>query len=205
MDLKLSVAIFCAIMTLIIGGEKWRVIMGEYTYYTNNFIENYGFKGGISVEEFLTSRTASLNQVPSESGIYIVVYPYKKFENMFIPIGTGGHFHNEDPNVSLEELDSNWVENADIIYIGKAGGTSKKGRVYKATLRKRIGQLLSFGNYKKIGHRGGRYLWQHISAKDFRIYWYQCKDAENAIEVEHELLAGFVKEYKKLPFANLVK
>jgi len=43
----------------------------------------------------------------------------------FLKPGCGGHFKNKDPNVSLSELQANWIENTDVVYIGKAGGAGK--------------------------------------------------------------------------------
>lgn len=68
----------------------------------------------------------------------------------FLSHGTGGFFKGKDPNVSITELETNWVENTCVVYIGKAG----------TTLQKRLNQYLKFGNGQNIGHWGGRYIWQ---------------------------------------------
>jgi hypothetical protein len=142
-------------------------------------------------------------RLPDSQGIYFVIYPHEWPEDLFLAKGTGGHFKGKDPNVSIEELWSNWVEDADILYIGKAGGIRNNGTPIKSTLMKRIIMLLRFGNGKNIGHRGGRYLWQHENSPDFRVYWYRCTD-ENPICLEKQLINDFQKMYHKKPYANLV-
>ena len=51
----------------------------------------------------------------------------------FLSRGTGGFFKGKDPNVSITELETNWVENTCVVYIGKAG----KLKNCKATGRNR--------------------------------------------------------------------
>ena len=38
----------------------------------------------------------------------------------FLAVGSGGHFKGKDPNISLADLKSNWVDNTKVVYIGKA-------------------------------------------------------------------------------------
>lgn len=175
----------------------------NYRNYTSLLLESYGFIGRITVSEFLTSRKETLDKLPKQSGIYLVIHPYEENEDFFLKVGTGGHFKGKDPNVSIEELENKWVKHTDILYIGKAGGIDKNGKVLSSTLHQRIDSLLSFGNGKKAAHWGGRYLWQHCNSKEFMIYWYPCKEVENAIELEKEMISDFEKEYGKLPFANI--
>ena len=142
------------------------------------------------------------SKLTDSKGIYFVIYPYMRPEGLFLPTGSGGYFQGKNPNVPVEDLWMNWVEDADILYIGKAGGAYINRKVSTATLKKRIIALLRFGNSKKVGHRGGRYLWQHKFSEDFRVYWLPCKD-ENPVYLEKELIADFEKLYGKKPFANL--
>jgi hypothetical protein len=44
------------------------------------------------------------------------------------------------------------VNDAKILYIGRAGGTAENGRIYSSILRKRIKQYIQFGKGKNIGH-----------------------------------------------------
>jgi len=101
--------------------------------------------------------------IPKMKGIYLVLNPnYKKAE--YLQIGTGGYFKGKNPNVSLEELKSNWVDNSLFVYIGKAGNETSK-----ATLNSRLKQCFGFGQGKNIGHWGGRLIWQLKNANDTQM------------------------------------
>lgn len=68
---------------------------------------------------------------------------------LFCEVGTAGFFKGKNPNVSIQELNSNWIDGEHIVYIGKA-----------TELCRRLRQYMSFGQGKNIGHWGGRYIWQ---------------------------------------------
>lgn len=176
--------------------------LDEYRDYTNKIVKQYKLNDYVTLNQYLTDSKSVAEKLPDSKGIYFVIYPYEWPEDLFLEKGTGGHFKGKNPNVSVEELWGNWVEDADILYIGKAGGVSRNGILSKATLKERIIALLRFGNGKNIGHWGGRYLWQHEYSADFRIYWYTCID-ENPVELEETNIIGFEKTYQKRPFANL--
>ena len=112
-------------------------------------------------------------------------------------VGTGGFFKGKNPNVSFETLKKNWVDNAKVMYIGKAG--SNNGN---ATLHSRLNQYLKFGQGKNIGHWGGRLIWQFKNSSDLIVC---CKKlpAEEPREVEGALIQSFIKQFGKRPFANL--
>jgi hypothetical protein len=113
--------------------------------------------------------------------------------------GTGGHFKGQDPNVSLSELKDNWVEGTPVIYIGKAGGAGNT-----ATLNKRLGQYLRFGQGANVGHWGGRYIWQLADSRDLIVCWKTLTD-DDPREVEHQMIAEFKATHAgKRPFANLM-
>lgn len=175
---------------------------GEYCEYTNEIISKYKLSEYITLNQYISDPVGVKAKLPESQGIYFVIYPHEWPEDLFLPRGTGGYFKGKDPNVSIEELWSNWVEEADILYIGKAGGIRNNGNIIKSTLRKRIIALLQFGNGKNVGHWGGRYLWQHENSPDFRVYWYTCTD-ENSICLEEKLIKDFQKMYNKKPYANL--
>ena len=80
-------------------------------------IENYrkdGFTGFVPVSKLRS--TASL--LPDSGGVYIVV---RESDNSpeFLANGTGGFFKGKNPNVGLEELESNYVAGSKVVYIGK--------------------------------------------------------------------------------------
>jgi|SRR5690606_20361991 len=103
-----------------------------------------GFKG---FETIGNIKNTNYDMLPKVKGIYIILYT--EDSPNFLSSGTGGAFNGRDPNVSIEELERNWVKNAPIIYIGKAGGESSS-----ATIHSRLKQYFRFGEGKPIGHWG---------------------------------------------------
>jgi len=129
-----------------------------------------------------------LDIIPDKSGVYSI-WRSQKDKIKFMKRGTGGHFRG-NPNVSIRTLKKKWVNEADILYIGKAN-----------SLMKRIKKLIRFGNGKPVPKRGGRYIWQISNAMGIlKLRW---KVSDKPRELEKELLLDFEKEYEKLPFANL--
>lgn len=115
------------------------------------------------------------------------------------PLAPGGWFRGKDPNVAEAVLRANWVENASVLYIGKAGDPGKS-----ATLRSRLTQYLKFGDDKAVGHWGGRYIWQLADAQELCVAWKPLPDGEPSV-VETALIAAFSAHYGRRPFANLRK
>jgi hypothetical protein len=155
----------------------------ELTKYKND-----GFVGFVKV----SALRLSTNQLPDVGGVYVLVRTSNT--NMhFLKVGTGGHFKGKNPNVDIETLESNVVPGSITMYIGKA-----------TSLRKRIGQLLRFGQGANVGHRGGRYLWQISDADDLLVAWKPTPTQDPRL-VEASMLKDYINEYGKLPFANLVQ
>ena len=107
----------------------------------------------------------------------------------FLGESTGGHFKNKNPTIDMSTLTSNWVADAQTIYIGKAGD-----------LHRRLKQFLDFGTGKPIGHWGGRLVWQLDGTANYQIAW---KKASSPEAYESELIDEFAGFYGTLPFANL--
>lgn len=156
-------------------------------------IENDGFVEFKTVKELWKDRKI----IPKKMGVYLVINP--NFKNTeFINPGVGGFFKGKDPNVSIEELKLNFVANSQVVYIGKAGGST-----VAATLHSRIGQYLSFGKTKNVGHAGGRYIWQLKNHADLIFCWKKTPNNE-PVEIERKLINEFSKQFGKMPYANLV-
>jgi hypothetical protein len=154
-------------------------------------IKKVGFTGFKKMSE-LFSKNSSIPQI---KGVYLVLNPDRKSE--FLTVGTGGYFKGKNPNLSIAELKSNWVENTIIVYIGKAG---KDGS--SATLQSRLKQYFSFGQGENIGHYGGRLIWQLKNSKDLVVCW-KALPTEDPRTIEANLIQQFVIKYSKRPFANL--
>lgn len=134
--------------------------------------------------------------IPKSKGIYLILNP--NFKNSdYLQIGTGGHFKEKNPNVSLDELNINWVENSLVVYIGKAGGESSK-----STLNSRLKQYFAFGQGRKIGHWGGRLIWQLKQSNDLIVCWKPLTN-EDPRALESSLIKKFMEQYSQRPFANL--
>ena len=133
---------------------------------------------------------ANPSLAPSSKGVYVILRNSKN-KPEFLETGTGGFYKNENPNVSIAELKDNWVENSPIMYIGKA-----------TALKSRLGQYMKFGQGKKVGHRGGRYIWQLKDSKQLIGCWKPTIDDPR--EVEKKMIEHFKSEHGNMrPFANL--
>jgi len=159
-------------------------------------LEQYGFRGFSKVSHV---KSMGCEEIPERKGVYVVVRQNSHSSPDFLAKSIGGHFKGEDPTVARDELKENWVENAYVLYIGKAGGST-----LKATLFSRIKQYIDFGKGKNVGHKGGRFIWQLTDSDDLMIAW-RPLTTEEPSDVETELISEFRQKYGNRPFANLVK
>ncbi|MCH5216736.1 MAG: hypothetical protein J1F10_07315 [Muribaculaceae bacterium] len=158
-----------------------------------NNLRTWGFTGFIPVKDL---RLIS-DKLPNIRGVYVVIRD-KDITPTFVEKGSGGFFKGKDPNVSIDELKSNWVKDSKIVYIGKAGDPGKK-----ATIKTRLEQYLRFGGGKNVGHYGGRFIWQLSDAEELLFAWKTLPD-EIPSEIEAQLIDDFKKLHNgKRPFANL--
>ena len=157
-------------------------------------IKQSGFEGFKAIS---TLKTLGCWEVPEEGGVYLVLRLNTKRPD-FPSKSIGGHFKGRDPTVEVSVLEGKWVRGALVLYVGKAGGPGKL-----ATLRSRLINLMRFGQGKRVGKFGGRYIWQLRDSGDLLLCW---KLTPNAVprDVEKDLIREFEVVYKKLPFANLI-
>lgn len=163
-------------------------------------IKTNGFDGFITIQELLNNK----NKIPNTKGIYMVLYVSNSIP-VFLNIGSGPSLYKkkDNPNVSTELLGNCWVKNSKVIYIGKAGGKNSKGEETRATLRKRLGTYLSFGQGKDVRHWGGRYIWQIKDPTSLIVCW-KSTPFEDPRDIENKLILEFKRFYQeKRPFANL--
>lgn len=154
-------------------------------------LKEYGFSGFKSVNELWSDNSV----IPNQMGIYVIVNP--SVGGQFLQNGVGGFFKGKNPNIGINELQQNWVNDAVIVYIGKAGGSTSS-----ATLRKRINQYLAFGKGKAVGHYGGRLIWQLQNHSELLVAW-KVLENEEPEQIERQLINHFSDHYGKIPFANL--
>lgn len=145
-----------------------------------------GFSGFVKVSD-LRLKTS---MIPNGKGVYIVLREIED-EPEFLECGTGGYFKGKDPNVDISILKDNIVLGSGTMYIGQT-----------TNLRNRIRLLLRFGAGENVGHWGGRYLWQLADSENLLIAWKETP-SEAPRAVESNMLADYVSDHGKLPFANL--
>ncbi|MEX0719057.1 MAG: hypothetical protein WD509_02695 [Candidatus Paceibacterota bacterium] len=155
-------------------------------------LKDNGFSGFKTVQELWLDSTV----IPAERGVYLVLDINEKLPEFLFP-GVGGFFKNRDPNVTEDVLKSKWIEDSRVVYIGKAGSLTGQ-----ATLRSRLRQYLRFGQSKKVGHWGGRLIWQLAHYADLIFCWKPTPEHEPRT-VEVQLLADYKNQFERLPFANL--
>ena len=142
----------------------------------------------------MRSLASSHRDLPVGPGIYLVLYVNGR-RPQFAVKGVGGFFKGRDPNVGIPELESKWIDDTIIIYVGQT----------RDSLARRITKLIDFGKGKPVGHYGGRYIWQIQNCYDLVVCWKSCPDEIDARQIERELLHRFKSVHGRLPFANIVE
>jgi hypothetical protein len=160
--------------------------------FSTTSLKAAGFTGFESISHL---RDTGLSEVPETQGVYIVLRSQSK-QARFLRRSTAGHFKGRDPIVKVAVLRERWVDRASVIYIGKAGGKSNS-----ATLHSRLRAYLDSGAGKKVGHWGGRLIWQLADVDSCRICW-RTMTGEPRV-YERQLIEAFVEHYGQRPFANL--
>ena len=140
-----------------------------------------------------------INRVPQAPGIFAVLKP-DGYEPRFLAKSTAGVFKKKDPSLGEAALAAEWIDDADVLYLGKAGPGSKGNR----GLRRQIQEFVDFGKGKPPGHWDGRLIWQLADSQSLVIAWKELPAAEvNLAEANYH--ADFRVQFGGLPFANLVQ
>ena len=161
--------------------------------FNRQTLKDDGFSGLRSFDQL------DINRVPRAPGIFVVLKP-EGFERVFLAKSSGARFKKRDPSLPQPALEAEWIENADVLYIGKAGPGSTGNR----GLRKQIQEFTDFGRGKPVGHWDGRLIWQLADSQSLVIGWKELAPEEvNRAEAAYH--AEFVRIYGRLPFANLVQ
>lgn len=156
------------------GGDAW----------SRAALEAGGFDGWITFAEVADQ----LGQLASAGGVYVVFRAGG--EPGFLSPNPGGRFKGKDPSVAAGALRANWVEGAQVIYIGKADN-----------LRRRLREYARFGEGEPVGHWGGRLIWQLGNSAELLVAWRETPGRVPR-EVEKEMIAAFRAAFGKPPFAN---
>src|SRR5207253_5123565 len=147
--------------------------------FTRPSLEAAGFVGWVRFSAIRAS------VCPSSGGVYVITYGGP---TTFAERSCGGWFKGKDPTVPREALEANWVDGAEVVYIGKAD-----------QLKRRLTQFADFGAGKPVGHWGGRLIWQLPNIETLLIAWKETP-GQVPVEVESELIAAFRQAHGKPPF-----
>lgn len=156
-------------------------------------LKKAGFIGFKKIEELIEDSSL----IPRQKGVYLILFIGTK-KPEFLNVGTGGYFKGKNPNISIDELNANWVNKSPVVYIGKAGKANSSVSLYS-----RLKQYLRFGQGFNVGHYGGRLIWQIRNSNDLIVCW-KGLPSDDPRSIEKELIQMFISLYGKRPFANLV-
>ncbi|WP_082698078.1 hypothetical protein [Arthrobacter sp. EpRS71] len=169
------------------GPAQWTML------FTKKSLTADGFTGFRPIDELDPMR------IPQGPGIFAILRA-ADFEPAFLSKSTAGTFKKKDPSLKREALESEWVPDASVLYIGKASAGSQGNR----GLRKQIQEFLDYGRGRPTVVWDARLIWQLRDALDLIIAWKELPASEvNSAEAAYH--AGFVDAHGRLPFANLVQ
>lgn len=152
--------------------------------FTRAELQEAGFVGWLALQA-----SDVWENCPTSGGVYVVAHP-SRASAQFANVSCGGWFKGRDPSVALEALQANWVDGAEVVYIGKANN-----------LRRRIREFARFGAGKAVAHWGGRLIWQLTMPERLQIAWKETH-GEDPLSVEAALIRAFREAHGKPPFAN---
>jgi hypothetical protein len=165
---------------------------------TKQSLKQDGFNGFRPIAEL------DINRIPQKPGIFAVLRPEGRglqgLRPQFLAKSTAGVFKKKDPTLKVNVLGAEWVDGADVLYIGKAGPGSKGNR----GLRRQIQEFVDFGKGKPPGQWDGRLIWQLAAADKLVIAWKELP-VEQLASTEAGYHGAFIAEYGRLPYANLVQ
>ena len=161
--------------------------------FTKKSLTDDGFTGFRPLDELDPMR------IPQGPGIFAILRP-ADFEPVFLTKSTAGTFKKKDPNLKRESLESEWIPDASVLYIGKASAGSQGNR----GLRKQLQEFLDYGRGRPTVVWDARLIWQLRDALDLIAAWKELPASEvNSAEAAYH--ADFVATHSRLPFANLVQ
>lgn len=154
------------------------------TKFTRPQLTADGFVGWVTFGQLRNA-----DPCPGVGGVYVVVRADNSAPQ-FLDRSCGGWFKDRDPTVRLDDLKANWVPDAEVVYIGKAN-----------SIRRRLREFAKFGAGQKIGHWGGRLIWQLQETSSLLVAWKPTPGLD-PLAHEAQLIAAFRGDYGKPPFAN---
>lgn len=104
--------------------------------------------------------------VPQMSGVYVVLRE-SDGPPTFLTANVAGHFKGHDPSVPIDHLKPLGSRVRPFSTFGKASG----GREGRRGLRKRLDEYRRHGTGERVGHWGGRYIWQLDASAALLVGW----------------------------------
>jgi len=157
-------------------------------------LEREGFGGFLTIGQLYRSDCL---EVPDEPGVYVVL-ARGEAPHGFRSRSTAPPWRGQDPTLSAEGLAARWIQDAELLYVGRAPGPGVRNR-----LRQRIKRFLRFGHGRVVAHWSGRVIWQLEESSRLEVAWRTCGDAEEAARLEAEVLSRFERQHGAAPYANL--
>jgi hypothetical protein len=150
------------------------------------WLKTLGFVG------FVPFDAVSRGVVPIGHGVYSVVRS-DGLEPRFVVPGSG----RRGTHYALEVLEDAWVQDAGVLYFGRA--ECRDG------ILERLVKYRRFGQGRNSGHRGGRAIWQLNDAESLAVCWRVSVGGDPKIE-EGELIEAFKETNQGVrPFANRIE
>ncbi len=146
-------------------------------------LEEFGFVGWLPFADVRSSAC------PTTGGVYVATYSGGN-PTEFTDKSRGGWFKGQDPSVAPAVLAVNWVDDAEVVYIGMSG-----------QLRRALRLFADFGAGEAISHWGGRLIWQLPDVSKLLVAWKETPGQVPKV-AKAELLGLFRQTYGKPPFAN---
>lgn len=158
--------------------------------FTEAGLRAIGFEGFIRWAELARS------DLPALPGVYVVIRVDMGPLELLPKYVTPKH-ESVRPPYSLTDITDRWLEQAAVVYVGKAGGDG-----IAATIKSRIWQFRSFwSSPANRNHSGGRAIWQIGGAAErLAVCWLLTIGQPS--KVEDEMLEEFERYYGQEPFAN---
>ena len=139
-----------------------------------------------------------VSEAPDQRGVYVVLRTETEGP-IFTATSSVKPKKGRLGAVGIGTLRSRWIENCEVMNIGKAGGTG-----IASTLKSRLEEYRATGAGTSTKHRGGRYIWQLVGSDELLVAWKVALDEEPRA-VEQRMLQQFKDDHGGvLPFANIV-
>lgn len=163
--------------------------------FTVHELMGEGFRGFLRFSDCKPQFVQGDGGIPRSPGVYAVLRTATD-QPQFLHKGFGGTHKAKKPNVSIDELESNWVTGASVLYFGKASQRQNGGGLWD-----RINEYAIAGQGRSHGHSGGQYIWQLADAKALLVAW-KVVPGGTEKTVEDSLILAFRDRYGRIPFAN---